>query len=67
MLQLIARVNGRVIRRLVADHGRDDFEPAHSQAAQRAGVALTFFPVGPPPNLRCFNTTKHCSMFFKGL
>jgi ATP-dependent exoDNAse (exonuclease V) alpha subunit len=46
MLQLIARVNGRVIRRLIADHGRDDFEPAHSQAAQRAGVALTFFPVG---------------------
>ena len=29
MLELIARVNGRVIRRLVADHGRDDFEPAH--------------------------------------
>lgn len=45
VLQLIARVNGRVIRRLVADHCRDDFEPAHSQAAQRAGVALAFFPV----------------------
>jgi hypothetical protein len=45
VLQLIARVNCRVIRRLVADHGRDDFEPAHSQAAQRAGVALAFFPV----------------------
>jgi len=33
VLQLIARMHGRVIRRLVADHGRDDFEPAHSQAA----------------------------------
>ena len=46
VLQLIARMHGRVIWRLVADHGRDDFEPAHSQAAQRAGVALAFFPVG---------------------
>ena len=40
---MIARMNGRVIRRLVADHGGDDFEPPHSQAAQRAGVALAFF------------------------
>ena len=46
VLQLIARMHGRVIGRLVADHGRDDFEPAHAQAAQRAGVALAFFPVG---------------------
>jgi hypothetical protein len=46
VLQLIARMNGRVIGRLVANHCRDDFEPAHSQAAQRAGVALAFFPVG---------------------
>ena len=46
MLQLFACVNGRVIRRLVADHGGDDFEPAHSKAAQRAGVALAFFLMG---------------------
>ncbi len=46
VLQLIARMHGRVIRLLVADHGGDDFEPAHAQAAQRAGMALAFFPVG---------------------
>ncbi len=52
MLQLFACVNGRVIRRLVADHGGDDFEPAHSKAAQRAGVALAFFLMGLVINAR---------------
>ncbi len=30
VLKLVARVDRRVIGRLVADHGGDDFEPAHS-------------------------------------
>ena len=42
VLQLVARVDGSIVWRLVADHRGDDFEPAHSQAAQRAGVTLAF-------------------------
>ena len=33
VFELVARVNCGIIRRLVADHRGDDFEPAHSQAA----------------------------------
>jgi len=42
VLQLLARVDRGIVRRLVADHRGDDFESAHSQAAQRAGVTLAF-------------------------
>src|SRR5438477_7961861 len=33
VLKLVARVKCGIIRRLVANHGSNDFEPAHSQAA----------------------------------
>src|SRR5438093_3766917 len=43
VLQLSASVQRRDVGRVFAD---DDFQPAHSQAAQRARVSLTLLSVG---------------------
>ncbi len=52
MLGLIASVERLVVRRAVLPHLPKDFEPALAQAAQGAGVALTFGAVSLVIGLR---------------
>lgn len=52
VLKLVARVKLAVIWRFGSQHRTQDFEPAHTQATQSAGVALTLAPVRTVINLR---------------
>jgi hypothetical protein len=41
-----------VVGRVITDHGCEDLQPAHTQAAQRAGMTLAFLAVSRVIDLR---------------
>ena len=46
MLELIARVQVRIVRRAGLPHLPNDLQPPLAQSAQRAGVTFSFGPQG---------------------